>query len=176
MAVICVFFSKKKASKNHSLTRESNQETQHESGQKRCTWLYLAGMQQIKRKYQETSLQICAKYTIMIGQSAELHHYPVTHGNVLEKKVFLSGISIPQKEDINQQLLTGTDRACNDFTRLISSIQCLITRVCYTRNILVNGVIKRHIFCPVDVDSRLAARNYYDLLSYCLQLLQLLAS
>lgn len=32
MAVICVFFSKKKASKNHSLTRESSLETQHESG------------------------------------------------------------------------------------------------------------------------------------------------
>lgn len=45
-------------------------------------------------------------------------------------------------------------------TRLIRSIQCLITRVCYTRNIFVCSVIRPHIFRPVDVDSRLAARNY----------------
>ena len=60
-------------------------------------------------------------------------------------------------------------------TRLLRSIQCLITRVCYTRNIFVYSVIRPHIFRPADVDSRLTARNYYDLLSYCLYL-QLLAS
>lgn len=88
----------------------------------------------------------------MAGLNVESHHYPVTHGTSLEKKVFLSGISRPQKEPFNQQLLTGTDRAGNELTQLISSIQCLIIRVCYTTNISVYHVIKQHIFRPVDVD------------------------
>ena len=58
----------------------------------------------------------------MARYSAELHHYPVTHGNALEKKVFLSGISIPRKEDINQQLLTGTDRGGNYSAYKLNSV------------------------------------------------------
>lgn len=126
MAVICVFFSKKKASKNHSLTRESSLETQHESCQKRCTWLYsvlyLASMQQIKRKYQENvHSDMCEIYDngrIECGITS----LSITHGNALDKKVFLSGISIPQKQDINQQLLTGTDRAGNYSAYKINSV------------------------------------------------------